>query len=200
MEQDLATQLLTQMAELQATVDAQNSGWFTLGAAGLGGLFGLFASWIPIAWGERKRRQHDAKTLRSSLIAEISAMAEIIRARGYMKAFREGAAGQRADLSVNVPSDYFTVYKGNTARLGLLEPQEASRIVHLYHLVESVVQDVSPDGVLYSGAGGQEGFQQDLDFLERALDLADQLIDDHAAEQQLQRRGPLSAVKAWFSR
>lgn len=200
MEQELATQLLTQMAEVQATVEAQNSGWFTLGAAGLGGLFGLGASWIPTVWSESQRRQHDTETLRASFIAEITAMTELIRSRGYLKALQEGAEGRVSALKVNVPGDYFRVFKANLDRLGLLEPDEASRIVQLYQLIESVIQDVVPGGVLFTGEGGQRTFQHDLTFLERALALADQLIAEHAADQQRRRKGPLSTVKGWFSR
>lgn len=200
MEQELATQLLTQMAELKATVEAQNSGWFTLGAAGLGGVFGICASWLPTAWSERQRRQHETQTLRASLIAEITAMAAIIRSRGYLEDLQAGAGGRIQTLKVNVPDDYFRVFKANVGRLGLLEPDEASRIVTLYQLTESVIQDVVPGGVLSTGEGGQAAFQHDLAFLRRALTLADQLVAEHTADQQRRRRGPLSVVKGWFIR
>lgn len=200
MEQELATQLLTQMAELQATVEARNTGWFTLGAAGLGGLFGLFASWIPTAWIESKRRQHDVETLRSSLIAEITAMAELIRSRRYLEGLQAGAEGRIPKMTVNVPGDYFRVFNANVSKIGLLESDEASRLVRLYQLIESVIQDVTPGGVLYTGVGGQYTFRHDLDILERALKLADELKAEHAFDHQRHRKGLLSAVKGRFFR
>ena len=185
MEQELAVQLFAQVAELRTIIDTQRSGWFTLGAAGLGGLFGLLASWIPIAWRESRRRKHDAQSIRASLVAEISAMAEIIRGRGYVKELR-AAADEAADcqaftFSVKVPADYFIVYKSNTSKLGLLDAHDAARIVYLYQLVESVVQDVTPGGILAEGLGGPEAFQEAVAFLERALELADDLVAKYGA-------------------
>lgn len=179
----MATQLLTQMAEVKAAVEQSSSLWSDLGPPAITGIVGFFAAFIPSVWLERRREKQQARTLRASLIAEISGMAEIIRARGYIEALREGVEGRRKTMSVNVPGDYFVIYKSNTARLGLLEPEEASRIVHLYHLIESVVQDVIPGGILYAGVGGQHGFQQDVDFLERALVLADELISGHTTKR-----------------
>lgn len=184
MDQDVATQLLAQMAELQAAVDGPSTGWFTIGAAAIGFLAAMGSTVLV----EHLRKKHETQTLLSSLVAEMSAMAEIIRARGYIEALREGASGQRDCLSVNVPNDYFIVYKSNTARLGLLKRQEASRIVYLYHLVESVVQDVIPGGTLYTGEAGQEGFRQDAEFLERALQIADELVAEHGSEHRRSKK------------
>lgn len=185
MKQELAVQLLAQVAELRAIVDTQRSGWFTLGAAGLGGLFGLLASWIPIAWRESRRRKHDAQTIRASLVAEISAMTEIIRGRRYVEALTAAAAEvkkeQTVKFSVNVPADYFIVYKSNTSRMGLLDAHDAARIVYLYQLLESVVQDVTPGGILAEGLGGPEAFQEAVAFLERALEIADDLVAKYGA-------------------
>lgn len=183
MEQEVATQLLAQMAELQTAFEKSSSLWSDLGPPIITGIVGFFAALIPSVLLERRREKRQARTLRASLIAEISGMAEIIRDRGYIEALREGAEGRINTMSVNVPGDYFIIYKSNTASLGLLEPEEASRIVHLYHLIESVVQDVIPGGILYAGVGGQHGFQQDVDFLERALVLADELISGHKTKR-----------------
>lgn len=185
MEHELATQLMTQIADLKTTVEAQNSGLFNLIIAGLGGIFGITASWVPIVWREHNHKKHETKTLLFSLLAEITAMSRIIRARGYLEGLREMVAvsmtDQQLSFSVNVPTDYFHVYKSNTAKLGLLDSKDAAQIVYLYHLVESVVQDVSPGGVLAEGIGGKKALEQDIEFLEKALTLADDLVKRHKA-------------------
>lgn len=188
------------MTELKATVEDSGSLWVVALPAIITGTVGFLAAFIPAALLERRREIRQYRTLRASLIAEISAMSELMRSRGYLEDLQAGAEGGLPDLSVKVPSDYFKVFNANVDKLGLLEPEEASRIVQLYQLVESVIQDVIPGGILYTGEGGKETFQQDLAFLKRALDLADRLIADHAADQQRRRMGALSAVNGWSVR
>lgn len=184
MEQELVSQLLMRVAELQATVESQKpSLWVTLGPSAITGLVGFLAAMVPTAWLERRRVRHQTRVPHSSLIAEISGLADIIRERNYLESLREGAEGQIQSLSVNVPEDYFRVFRANTDKLGLLEPQDAFRIVRLYQLLESVIHDVIPDGVLYTGNGSPEAFQQDLTFLETALELADELIAEHSIKR-----------------
>ncbi|KGE77407.1 hypothetical protein [Halomonas salina] len=189
MDEEMASQLMTQMAEIQASVDGPSTGWFTVGAA----VIGFMAAMLSTVLVEYLKRRHETRILRASLMAEISAMAEIIRSRRYIQALQDGAEMRRFRLGVNVPDDYFIVYKSNTARLGLLSAHEAKRIVRLYHLVESVVQDVTPGGVLHKGGvvhdvaatgGGevQEAFKQDVKFLEDALQLADELVGESGAK------------------
>lgn len=175
MEQDLAIQLLAQMSEIQSSIDKTNTGWFTVGAA----IIGFIAAMLSTVLVEYIRRRHETKTLRASLVAEITGVAEIIRSRGYIDGLKEGAHGRLINYPVSVPSDYFPVYKANTARLGLLQPHEATLVVHFYHLIESVIQDVIPGGMLSNGQAGPEGFKQDAEFLERAMRIADDLASGH---------------------
>lgn len=195
MDQELAAQLLAQMTELQTAVEESGSPWSDLGPPLITGILVFLAALIPTIWQERGRVKHQTKTLRASLIAEISALAEIIRSRRYLEDLRAGVDGERQTLTVNVPGDYFRVYKANLDKLGLLEPDEASRIVRLYQLIESVIQDVTPGGVLYTGEGGQKAFQQDLAFMERALELADHLVAEQSADRKPLLKKLLSVFK-----
>jgi hypothetical protein len=176
MEHDMTVQLLTQLAELRAIVEGQRSGWFTLAAAALAGSFGFLAAWVPNAFLEKKRRQHDAHSLRSALIAEMVAMSKIIRSRRYIEALRSASEAEGATrFSVNVPADYALVYKANVTKLGLLDAKDAACIVHSYKLLESVVQDVTSGGVLAEGLGYPEAYLQDAQYLETVLEAADDL-------------------------
>lgn len=179
MDEEVAPQILQKLSEIQASIDGPSTGWFTVGAA----VIGFMAAMLSTVLVEYLRRRHETKTLRASLAAEITGVTEIIRARGYVLGLRAGAEGKVATYPVNIPADYFLVYKANIARLGLLEPSEAKRIIRFYHLVESVIQDVIPGGILYEGKSGPEGFRQDAEFLESALQLADEIISGHDANQ-----------------
>tara|TARA_R110002049_G_scaffold190570_2_gene359268 strand:+ start:34384 stop:34932 length:549 start_codon:yes stop_codon:yes gene_type:complete len=179
LEQEVAVQLLAQMAEIQSSINGPSTGWFTLAAA----VIGFIAAMLSTVLVEYLRRKHEKKTLRASLVAEVTGVAEIIRARQYIDGLQAGAEGRLTEFPLNVPNDYFPVYKANTAKLGLLTPQEATLIVRFYNLIESVIQDVIPGGMLSSGQAGQEGFKQDAEFLERALHIADELASGRSANQ-----------------
>ncbi|WP_404462983.1 hypothetical protein LG331_09325 [Vreelandella aquamarina] len=178
METEIASQLLAQMAELKAAVASESSHWSRFGAPAISAFFGFIVAFVSGAALERRREKRLTATLRAALLAEISAMAEVIRGRGYIEALQEGVRGDRDTLRANIPDDYFTIFKSNTDKIGHLNPVEAARIVRLYHLVESVAQDVKPGGVLYDGSGGRIVYQQGVEFLETALNIADELVSE----------------------
>lgn len=182
MDQQIVNQLISQIASLEATVEGLRSGWFIIGASAITGVIGFLAALIPTTWIENRRAQREARAIRSALHAEVSAIAEIIRSRQYIEELKKGAAGEYQYLSVNVPADYFVVYKSNTAMLGLLDPTEAEQIVRFYHLIESVVQDVTPGGSLATGKGDRENFRVDAEFLEKAIEMADDLLSKGGAK------------------
>ncbi|MBZ9574430.1 hypothetical protein [Modicisalibacter sp. MOD 31.J] len=179
MGEDTVAQILAQLAEIQASVDEPSTGWFTVGAA----VIGFLTAMLPTVLLEYLRRRHETRTLRASLSAEMAGISEIIRARDYVTELRKGAEDRPPTFQVNIPTDYFVVYKANTAKLGLLEPSEAKRIIRFYHLVESVIQDVTPGGILYEGKAKPDAFKQDADFLESALRLADEITSEPDANQ-----------------
>ncbi|SDG52202.1 hypothetical protein SAMN05216571_11743 [Onishia taeanensis] len=173
MEQEVATELMRQLDTIKDIVSSQQPGWYTLGAAGIG----FLAALVPHGLLEHMRRRHDAKVLRASLIAELRAISEVIRSRGYLEDLKKAAElEQPIKFSVNVPEDYFLVFKSNAQRLGILDAEDASQFVCCYQLMEAVVRDVIPGGALAEGLCSPDAFRQDAEFLERALSIADELV------------------------
>ncbi|WP_022729425.1 hypothetical protein [Fodinicurvata sediminis] len=180
MEQELVSQLLMRVAELQATVESQKpSLWATLGPPAITGIVGFLAAIVPTAWLERRRVKHQAHTLRRSLIAEVSAICEIIRVRQYLEGLQAGAEGRISYFTVPIPEDYFRVYRANVDKLGTLDQEDAFRFVRFYQILESVIQDVTPGGVLYTGQGGTKGFKQAYVLMQSAVYIAEELISGH---------------------
>ncbi|MDN3518310.1 hypothetical protein QWY84_11865 [Aquisalimonas lutea] len=183
MDPELASQLLSQMGELRAAVESTRSVWVIVLPPIITAIVGFLAAIVPTAWLEHRREKRAVKTLRSSLMAELASAASIIRARGYVQDLKEGAEGTREKLQINVPADYFRVFRANVDKLGLLDAAEAARIIQTYQLLESVIQDVIPGGPLHEGTAGPSGFRENWQFLESALHLADKLVSEHARDR-----------------
>lgn len=120
--------------------------------AGVGGTFGrdFFVA--------RKER----KTIRRALMAEINSMIDIATARGYRESLLQGVNGQLQSLEIQIPADYRPVFTANASKLGMLDERDAELIVRFHHCLDGIIQDVKPGGLLASGKGGMEMFQNTL--------------------------------------
>ncbi|MEZ3136943.1 hypothetical protein ACBG90_19770 [Stutzerimonas kunmingensis] len=132
---------------------------------------------ITTGWLERRHRK---RAIAAALLAEVSALSAIIRRRKYREDLDEAAehvrvTGDCYQLTVPVPSHYCRVYAANLTTIGLLDPDQASKLVEFYQLVDSVVQDVSPGGVLASGSDSAADFTDAKDLLNDALAIAELL-------------------------
>lgn len=177
MEEELILNLINQVNELKVAVDSQGTKWWhTL----LTAVVAFLAALVPNAIMEWSRRRHESRILRSALAAEMFAISQIIRKRGYIDTMKQCAEhGDIVEFGINVPADYARVYRSSVTKLGLLNPKEAASIIYCYNLLESVIQDVIPGGVLASGMGGREAFLQDIEFLETVLHLTDEFVEIH---------------------
>lgn len=155
-----------------------------------GFLLGLLAALVPLivaisagigagvnAWLARRREQ---RAIRAALLAEVRALAEIIRGRQYVDGLEEGAAylnggGESYSIAVRVPDHYCRIYSSSPGAVGNLSPEQATKVVMFYQLIDSVVQDVSPGGHLAEGASDPLVLRESKRFLEKALQLADEL-------------------------
>lgn len=171
MEYELHAQMLAAIADLKAALNDNDSVRNLL----IGGVIGLVAALIPSFLMELYRGSRERDALRASIVSEIAALAEIARARQYIGGLAAGASGNQQKLQVKFPDDYFLIYKSNASRIGRLSAHDATRIVRFYQLAESVIQDVTPGGILYNGSGGPAAFKEAQDLLEQALAIAEEL-------------------------
>jgi hypothetical protein len=113
---------------------------------------------------------------------EISATLEVVRHRGYIESFGDLlAAFDRQDIStwtykVHVPDDRFIIFRSSLGNLGLLPPSLQGQIVLFYQLLEAVIQDIKPGGMLNAEPAGRESFAEALTLSERAKAIAEQIL------------------------
>ena len=142
----------------------------------IGGLFVGPAFSIYTRWEDRKKER---ATTRASIIAEISALLDLIYLRRYQETLAAGAKGLILGLEVDVPESYFQVYRANLQKLGLLDPSVAEHIVYFYALLEAITQDVKPGGALNNPKVDQpqrqEGYAEDAELLRQAIEIGETL-------------------------
>ncbi len=139
-------------------------------------VLGLVGGWF--------KRYLERRSVRYALVAEIQALALIVRERRYLPSFLEVAQGiengaLREDeiysFGVAVDSTYCRVYAAYTSSLGSLPAHIAQLVVTFYQFVDSVVRDVSPGGIVYEGTNKAADFHEAADLLVKALKIADEL-------------------------
>lgn len=139
-------------------------------------VLGLVGGWF--------KRYLERRSVRYALVAEIQALALIVRERRYLPSFLEvvkeiesGALEEDEEYSfrVAVDSTYCRVYAAYTSSLGSLPVHVAQLVVTFYQFVDSVVRDVSQGGIVYEGTNKASDFQDAADLLSKALKIADEL-------------------------
>ncbi|WP_144411587.1 hypothetical protein [Azotobacter chroococcum] len=125
----------------------------------------------------------ERKTTRQALLAEVQALVEIIRIRHYIDDLRQTAleiesneTEESYSFCVTVADHYRAVYDANLARLGCLSPDQASKIVRFYQMIDSVIRDVSPGGPLYESTANASKFNEAANILENAVKVANELV------------------------
>jgi len=162
-----------------------DSGYTPLIVAVLAGCFTI----ASVIFGRIYQEICDKRSVRASLLAEVAAMREVVRIRGYLDSLRQTAGELKGELGeqakangivwkfeIPISTDYNQIYKANLGRLGVLSEHEAVSIVRFHILAESVRADVSEGGVLAQGSGEAKDFDDAADLLEEAMLLADELV------------------------
>lgn len=161
----------------------ENGDVYLTAAVGVfGAIGGALAAYFPTRWNARHLQRELRKSTAFQLYSEIKATLEIERHRGYTKslyaipkAFDEQGLKEYS-YQVQVPEERFIIYKSNLANLGLLPPDLQAKIVLLYQLLEALVQDVKPGGVLNDSPVGKWPFEEALTLIERAKGIAEQIL------------------------
>lgn len=143
--------------------------------------FGLDFAAIAVALGAGIRYLHtsykDRNAVRLALIAEITALADLIEIREYVKGLLEAAtaveaSGEGLTFTVVVPEGYNIVYRTHVTKLGTLRGHETMDVVRFYQLVDSAISDVSKEGALGIGSDNPEAFREAAEVLNQATALA----------------------------
>ncbi|WP_061333855.1 hypothetical protein [Marinobacter excellens] len=173
---------LTVISELTSSKPNE---WLPLYAALGGAIAGAIASFFPTWLIERRREITFAQQIECCLLAEISALVEIVDRRGYLAAIkgvvgylRQNPEGTQYRFAVDVPSHYSRVYQDNCQRIGVIRSDIAQQVIVFHQLVDAVVQDMKPNGVFSEGATLETFEEMEVIFGE-AMDIARNLLQKH---------------------
>lgn len=109
-------------------------------------------------------RRLDREALLSALVAEVEACSRLADHRGFLAGMAQAraaaeeaiAAGREDELmplgQIKQVQDYFPVFHGSSARLGLLDPYHADRIVRFYTYAKAALENYHPDSPFQKGA------------------------------------------------
>lgn len=160
------------------------AGYWVAAVGALGAIGGAFAAYVPNRLMARHQREELRKSTAFQLYSEIRATLEVVRHRGYIESLRgvlaafDSHAISSWNYTVQVPDERFIIFKSNLGNLGLLPPSVQGQIVLLYQLLEAVIQDIKPGGMLNAAPAGRESFSEALTLSERAVAIAKQVLGD----------------------
>ena len=151
-------------------------------ASGSAGASGPVLLWYMQA---RKERA----SVRASLLAEVSALLDMVERRHYLRDLRliekqvaaipeiQLDSLDEKEISFALPNgeNYNRVYQANLSRLGALSATQAAQIVRFYQLADSVRADVSNGGILANGSANHADWGETAGILEAAIELGTQL-------------------------
>ena len=141
-----------------------------------------------LLWSRQVKRERES--VRASLLAEVSALLEMVERRNYVRDLRATEAHlkelspdqlklintEEFGFALPAGENYNRVYQANVSRLGVLSAAEATQIVRFYQLADSVRADVSSGGVLAIGSVDHESYGETAGILETAIEIGTQLI------------------------
>jgi len=157
-------------------------GALTAAVGALGAVGGALAAYLPTRLMARHHRETLRKSTAFQLYAELQSLREIEKQRGYIAVLRATVdafnRGQIKEwtLEIQFHDDRFPIYKANIGNLGTLPPKLQSRIVFFYQILEAVVQDAKPGGLLNKTPNGAAPFVENLRIAEKAKTLCDEAI------------------------
>lgn len=149
---------------------------------------GLFLTALVVVGGWFWQRWQERTSVRVAIVAEVLALRRIAVERGYHAGLTEMGnvllgipehERPEASLQVRIPQHYCRVYVANLGKLGYLSPEDAQLVVSFYQYVDSVVQDITEGGLIYSGTRDPGAFRDAANILQFALDSAQTLADRH---------------------
>ena len=162
----------------------------------LGGAFiGALSAFFPNYLINKIKDRNEKRSTTLQIYAEVKATIEITEHRKYIEQMErvDEAFAQKQITSctyqIQVPEDRFPIFKNSLSRLGMLDVDIQVKVVEFYQLLEAVIQDVKPGGLLNAKPAPAEAFQETLRIMKRA----EQLGNDIQAIVEKRYRIPNSA-------
>ncbi len=166
--------------------------WIPVIAAVLGALAGGLAPIIVRLIEARIERKSAKQAVAHQIYAEISAILEIVKQRGYL----EDLEVAKLVVSMNSTSNSYQVqisdevdplYRANIERLPLLDPGLQTKIVKFYRFLNALVEDIKPGGTFNTSGVTVKGIDQFLMIANQAISLGEeiklQIADQFGIEQ-----------------
>ena len=150
--------------------------------AALGAIGGALATFFPNYWLTKHHERQLKHSVAAQLYAEIQATQRIERHRGYIDSLRtivekfDRGEIPSTSYQVQFADERFPIYKANIQHLGKLDPRLQQKIVLLYQLIESGIQDMQPGGLLNATQVGREPFAELHEILLSARRLGDEVL------------------------
>jgi len=179
-----AIDLLRTAKPLFVSADPYLPVWSALGGA----FIGAIASFIPNYLIAKRKERAEKRSTTLQLYSEIKATIEIAKHRQYIEELEKieqaFLANQISEYTfqVQVPDERYPVFKSSLERLGVLDIQIQVKVVEFYQLLEAVVQDVKPGGLLNSAPAPLAKFQEALRISKLARQIGCELLE--AIEKQ----------------
>jgi hypothetical protein len=174
---------ITETLEVMSQIlETKPNEWLPLYAALGGAVAGAITSFFPTLLLERSRENKLSRRLHASFLTEISALLEIIEHRNYRGSIKEvinhlktQPAGTTHSLTVTVPEHYSRIYQENCKNIGVINEFYAKRIVIFHQLIDAIVQDIQPGGVVSKGAE-IVAFEEMDKLFTRAMEVAHEIL------------------------
>lgn len=134
---------------------------------------------------EFQKQKQEAQAVLNALVTEVYALVAIIHERGYAQELDKVIELLSSDTSepirfcIRIPSHYSRVYQAQVGKIGLLSPSMATHIIDFHQLLDSLVQDVTPGGVLAEQGGRLDDYKYARHLLNRVMTKAD-LVQERA--------------------
>ncbi|HRK02870.1 MAG TPA: hypothetical protein PLH57_09405 [Oligoflexia bacterium] len=149
-----------------------------LGGAFVGAVSSFFPNYIIAKLKDRKEKRSTAL----QLYAEVKATIELAEHRYYIKQLERVVEAFNSNqitsysYEIQVSEDRFLIYKSSLDRLGVLEVDIQVKVVEFYQLLEAVVQDVKPGGLLNARPAPVEAYEEALRITKRARELGYEIL------------------------
>jgi hypothetical protein len=158
--------------------------WLPVIAAVGGAFVGGISTFFPTYILEARKHRNEKLAVTTALLSEISALLVIIEHRNYVDGFKEAAAylrvnpGNTQNFTVKVPAHYSRIYQTYLDRIGLVDPKLATKIIEFHQLVDSIVQDITPGGVIHDKGGDLEAYEELIKISECAISIGKELTSE----------------------
>jgi hypothetical protein len=180
------TQQLIEVLQAVEAIKSKPNEWLPVFAAIGGAFVGAISSFFPALLLERHRRKVEASTVKAALVAEISSLLKIIKARQYIDDVKniiedfKKTPDMELSYKVQVPEHYSRVYQSHINKLGLLKTNEVTKIIEFYQMIDAVVQDLKPGGCISEGDVGIDAYHEMLEIFEVALSIGSEIIKENS--------------------